>query len=55
MSSRLMVAYSPLHHHKNFFRLAFTFHPVLEEKQVLEMLQSIEECGEEVTLSMLQI
>ncbi|CAH2095403.1 unnamed protein product [Euphydryas editha] len=55
VSSRLMVAYSPLHHHKNFFRLAFTFHPVLDEKQVLDMLQSIEECGEKVTLSMLQI
>ncbi|XP_050355163.1 glutamate decarboxylase 1 isoform X2 [Nymphalis io] len=53
INSRLMVAYSPLRHHKNFFRLAFTFHPILEEKQVLDMLQSIEDCGEMVTLSML--
>ncbi|XP_013139758.1 PREDICTED: cysteine sulfinic acid decarboxylase [Papilio polytes] len=53
ISSRLMVAYMPLRQHKNFFRLAFTFHPVLEEAEVLEMLQAIEDCGEMVDLSML--
>ncbi|VVD03709.1 unnamed protein product [Leptidea sinapis] len=52
-SARLMVAYSPLRHHKNFFRIAFTFHPVLEDKHVLEMLQAIEECGEMITSDML--
>ncbi|XP_053615889.1 acidic amino acid decarboxylase GADL1 [Plodia interpunctella] len=53
LSSRLMVAYSPLRHYKNFFRLAFTFHPVIDEKQVVDMLDAIEECGEKVTLEML--
>ncbi|KOB77178.1 putative Cysteine sulfinic acid decarboxylase [Operophtera brumata] len=48
LSSRLMVAYSPLPKHKNFFRIAFTFHPVMDERQVLDMLQAIEECGEQV-------
>lgn len=48
-----MVAYMPLRQHKNFFRLAFTFHPVLEEAEVLEVLQAIEDCGEMVDLSML--
>ncbi|XP_072933330.1 glutamate decarboxylase 1 [Epargyreus clarus] len=54
LSSRLMVAYSPVRHHKNFFRLAFTFHPVLEDTQVLEILKAIEECGEMVTMSMIE-
>ncbi|CAH0731826.1 unnamed protein product, partial [Brenthis ino] len=53
LSSRLMVAYCPLRQHKNFFRLAFTFHPKIDDKQVLEILNSIEECGEMITLSML--
>ncbi|XP_052754149.1 glutamate decarboxylase 1-like [Galleria mellonella] len=53
MSSQLMVAYSPLRNHKNFFRLAFTFHPKLEEAHVLDMLLAIEECGEKVTMAML--
>ncbi|CAG9568079.1 unnamed protein product [Danaus chrysippus] len=52
LSSRLMIAYTPLRHHKNFFRLAFTFHPVVEEKHVLEILQSIEECGEMINIDM---
>ncbi|OWR41263.1 putative sulfinoalanine decarboxylase [Danaus plexippus plexippus] len=52
LSSRLMIAYTPLRHHKNFFRLAFTFHPVLEENHVLEILKSIEECGEMVNTDM---
>lgn len=43
-----MVAYSPLQNHKNFFRIAFTFHPVMDERQVMDMLQAIEECGEQV-------
>ncbi|XP_060806034.1 acidic amino acid decarboxylase GADL1 [Amyelois transitella] len=54
LSSRLMVAYSPLRHHKNFFRLAFTFHPAVEGSHVVEMLDAIQECGEKVTLAMLQ-
>ncbi|KAI8437543.1 hypothetical protein MSG28_011841, partial [Choristoneura fumiferana] len=41
--SLLMVAYSPLRGHKNFFRLALTFHPVMQETHILEMLASIEE------------
>ncbi|KAL0818942.1 hypothetical protein ABMA28_008241 [Loxostege sticticalis] len=53
LSSRLMVAYSPVRQYKNFFRLAFTFHPMVQEKDVLAMLQAIEECGEQVTLDML--
>ncbi|CAK1593968.1 unnamed protein product [Parnassius mnemosyne] len=53
LSSRLMLAYMPLRHHKNFFRLAFTFHPLIEEVDVLDMLRAIEHCGEMVTLSML--
>lgn len=52
LSSRLMIAYTPLRHHKNFFRLAFTFHPVVEENHVLEILKSIEECGEMVNTDM---
>lgn len=48
-----MVAYSPLQHHKNFFRLAFTFHPQVDHHQVLQMLDSIEQCGETVTMDML--
>ncbi|XP_059051634.1 cysteine sulfinic acid decarboxylase [Achroia grisella] len=54
MSSRLMVAYSPLRQHRNFFRLAFTFHPILPEEHVLNMLLAIEECGEKVSISMLE-
>ncbi|XP_034835921.1 glutamate decarboxylase 2 [Maniola hyperantus] len=50
LTSRAMVAYSPLRKRKNFFRLAFTFHPILEKKQVLDILQAIEECGELITL-----
>ncbi|KAL4716255.1 hypothetical protein ACJJTC_004749 [Scirpophaga incertulas] len=53
LSSRLMVAYSPLREYKNFFRMAFTFHPVVKENQVLEMLQAIEDCGESITMPML--
>lgn len=53
LNSQLMVAYSPLRNYKNFFRLAFTFHPAVSEDQVMSMLQSIEQCGETVTLSML--
>ncbi|XP_068619692.1 cysteine sulfinic acid decarboxylase-like [Battus philenor] len=53
VTSRLMIAYMPLRHHKNFFRLAFSFHPIMEEVEVLRMLQHIEECGEMVNLSML--
>ncbi|XP_073959837.1 cysteine sulfinic acid decarboxylase-like [Choristoneura fumiferana] len=48
--SLLMVAYSPLRGHKNFFRLALTFHPVMQETHILEMLASIEECGEKVSV-----
>ncbi|KAG6448121.1 acidic amino acid decarboxylase GADL1 [Manduca sexta] len=54
LGSLLMVAYSPLRHHKNFFRLAFSFHPKIDEKQVLGMIEAIEKCGEEITLDMLQ-
>ncbi|GBP26639.1 Glutamate decarboxylase 1 [Eumeta japonica] len=46
VDARLMIAYSPLRQHRNFFRLALTFHPVLRQKDILEMLQNIEECGE---------
>ncbi|XP_028156365.1 glutamate decarboxylase 1-like isoform X2 [Ostrinia furnacalis] len=53
LSSQLMVAYCPVRQFRNFFRMAFTFHPVTQEKQVLDMLQAIEECGEMVTLAML--
>ncbi|CAH2229192.1 jg1860 [Pararge aegeria aegeria] len=53
LRSQAMIAYSPLRQRKNFFRLAFTFHPVLEEKHVLEILQAIEKCGEMITGSML--
>ncbi|CAH2054369.1 unnamed protein product, partial [Iphiclides podalirius] len=53
VSSRLMVSYTPLRQHKNFFRLPFTFHPMLEKADVLDMLQSIEDCGEQITLAML--
>ncbi|XP_045504214.1 glutamate decarboxylase 1 [Colias croceus] len=53
ISSRLMVAYSPLRQYKNFFRMPFTFHPRLEEKQILDMLQAIEDCGEMITMDML--
>ncbi|CAH4027522.1 unnamed protein product [Pieris brassicae] len=49
-SSRMMIAYSPHKEHKNFFRLAFTFHPKLTEKDVIEMLQAIEDCGEMTTI-----
>ncbi|CAK1545543.1 unnamed protein product [Leptosia nina] len=52
-SSRLMVAYSPLRDHKNFFRLAFTFHPRLDEKEIIDMLQAIEDCGEMLSLDIL--
>lgn len=48
-----MVAYSPLRHHKNFFRLAFTFHPMIDERQLVDMLDAIQECGEMVTPCML--
>lgn len=51
LSSRLMVAYTPLRQYKNFFRLAFTFHPVIEERDVLEILSAIQECGETITLA----
>ncbi|KAJ0172181.1 hypothetical protein K1T71_012154 [Dendrolimus kikuchii] len=53
LSSRLMIAYTPLRHYKNFFRLAFTFHPIANEQQIVEMLNDIEECGEMVTPNML--
>lgn len=53
LRSLAMVAYSPLRGRKNFFRLAFTFHPVLKESQVLDILQAIAECGETITESML--
>ncbi|XP_022815536.1 cysteine sulfinic acid decarboxylase-like [Spodoptera litura] len=53
LKSQLMVAYSPLLHHKNFFRLAFTFHPEVDNQEVLQMLQSIEQSGETVTMDML--
>ncbi|XP_061727560.1 glutamate decarboxylase 2 [Cydia pomonella] len=49
-NSLLMISYSPLREHKNFFRLAVTFHPVLEEAQVLKMLADIEQAGEDITL-----
>lgn len=52
-NSQLMVAYSPLRHHKNFFRMAFTFHPIIDEKVVVEILQAIEDCGEQITVDML--
>nr|AEQ77284.1 putative sulfinoalanine decarboxylase [Bicyclus anynana] len=53
LRSQAMVAYSPLRERKNFFRLAFTFHPVLEKSHVLDILQAIEECGEGITLPVL--
>ncbi|CAH0402477.1 unnamed protein product [Chilo suppressalis] len=53
LSSQLMVAYTPLRNYKNFFRLAFTFHPVIDEDHVLNMLRAIQECGEKVTLEIL--
>ncbi|XP_026735528.1 cysteine sulfinic acid decarboxylase-like [Trichoplusia ni] len=53
LNSQLMVAYSPVRQYKNFFRLAFTFHPKVDKDQVLSMLASIEKCGESVTLAML--
>lgn len=46
LSSRLMVGYNPLRSRRNFFRLTFTCHPVLNEEQVLGMLAAIEDCGE---------
>ncbi|GBP26637.1 Glutamate decarboxylase 1 [Eumeta japonica] len=46
VDARLMIAYSPLRQHRNFFRLALTFHPVLQQKDIVEMLRNIEECGE---------
>ncbi|XP_022114789.2 cysteine sulfinic acid decarboxylase [Pieris rapae] len=49
-SSRMMIAYSPHKEHKNFFRLAFTFHPKLKEKDIIEILQAIEDCGEMITI-----
>ncbi|KAG7309279.1 hypothetical protein JYU34_005219 [Plutella xylostella] len=54
LSARLMVAYTPLRQHKNFFRLAFTCHPEVTTEHVADMLEAIEECGEMVTLDMLQ-
>ncbi|CAH0596383.1 unnamed protein product [Chrysodeixis includens] len=53
LNSQLMVAYSPVRQFKNFFRLAFTFHPKVDQEQVLSMLASIEECGETVTMAVL--
>ncbi|XP_026332035.1 cysteine sulfinic acid decarboxylase-like [Hyposmocoma kahamanoa] len=53
LSSQLMVAYSPVREYKNFFRLAFTFHPLLEEWQVINMLDAVELCGEQVTSTMI--
>lgn len=50
LSSRLMVSYTPLGSHKNFFRLAFQFHPAVDENEVLNMLTAIEEIGETVTI-----
>ncbi|XP_028038924.1 acidic amino acid decarboxylase GADL1 isoform X2 [Bombyx mandarina] len=52
LTSKLMVAYSPLRQHKNFFRLAFTFHPELNENQVIEMLNAVKESGEAITKEM---
>lgn len=48
-----MVAYSPLRDHKNFFRLALTCHPDMEESHIEDMMKAIEECGESVTVDMI--
>lgn len=48
-----MVAYSPLRKYKNFFRLAFTLHPEAENRDIVSMIRAIEDCGEMVTLGML--
>ncbi|XP_075984578.1 cysteine sulfinic acid decarboxylase isoform X2 [Anticarsia gemmatalis] len=53
LSSKLMVSYSPLRQHNNFFRLAFQFHPTISYEQVIDMLTAIEEAGETITMNML--
>lgn len=54
LTSRMMVSYSPVRQYKNFFRMAMTFHPEIDEKEISSMLQAIEECGEMVTMEMLE-
>lgn len=52
LSSQLMVGYSPVRGFKNFFRLAFSFHPPMDEQQIEDMLDAVEQCGEQVTPTM---
>ncbi|KAI5644899.1 pyridoxal-dependent decarboxylase conserved domain-containing protein [Phthorimaea operculella] len=53
LNSQIMVSYSPLRQHSNFFRVAFTFHPPPDEKLVLHILDAIEQNGEAITMDML--
>ncbi|XP_049884804.1 cysteine sulfinic acid decarboxylase-like [Pectinophora gossypiella] len=53
LRSEVMVSYSPLRRHRNFFRLAFTFHPPVDEGVIISILDAIQRSGERITRDML--